>query len=253
MRSRHTALLSLCAAGLSLAGSASLASADISEQVFVLQATNAQGTASHVFRLADGVWSAPGEFQWNLDAQTAMQDTSGNTIATLTQGSLLVHEDPEVALNFSIMAGSLDTVFTISSALVSFATLNGAIGQASAAITATDLDGDGVIIAPGTPEGMYVSQFNGQVPGGTTFRNFFTSPVSDPTPFSTTSFSSDYPGGGGFVNMPGAVSDISSRFSFTLSANDIASGTSIFTVVIPSPGSAALLGLGGLVAIRRRR
>ena len=53
--------------------------------------------------------------------------------------------------------------------------------------------------------------------------------------------------------MPGAVSDISSRFSFTLSANDIASGTSIFTVVIPSPGSAALLGLGGLVAIRRRR
>ncbi|MGE3107012.1 MAG: hypothetical protein AB7G11_04250 [Phycisphaerales bacterium] len=252
MRSLKGLSAPLLAAGLSLSTGVCVARADISEQVFVIQATSSLGSATHVVRIADGQWSAPGEFQWNFEGEVPMNDASGNTIAMLCGGSLLVHEDPEVALNFSIMAGSLETAFTISSALVSFASINGAVGQASAGITATDLDGDGVTLSPTNPAGMYIAQYNGIAPTGTTFRGFFSAPVSAPTPFGSTSFSSDYPGGGGFAPIPGDVSDISSRFTFTLSANDIASGTSIFTVV-PAPASASLIAFAGVLARRRRR
>ena len=48
------------------------------------------------------------------------------------------------------------------------------------------------------------------------------------------------------------VTSISASWDFTLSAFDSATGTSTFTIV-PAPASAALLGLGGLAAARRRR
>ena len=254
MRSFSLSALPLFAAGVLTLGMVSSASADISEQVFVIHATNSLGSADYVIRLADGEWTAPGEFQWDLGGEANLRNAGGQTIATLTTGSLRVHEDPDVALNFSVMAGSLDTAFTISSALVSFAAISNVQGYASAGITASDLNGDGVMVVPAGADGMYQSQYNGMVPTGTTFQNFFPAQVSDPTPGSTVSFSSEFPGGGAYVPIAGTLTDISSRFTFTLSGNDIASGTSIFRVVeIPAPSSLALLGLGGLVIGRRRR
>lgn len=243
----------LLAASMSLAGVALTASADISEQIFVIQATNRVGTATHIVHAADGEWINPTDFQWTLPGEADMRDADGNTVATLREGSLLLREDPEVTLNFSVSAGSLDTVFTITSAMVSFAAMGSAAGQVSAGITATDLEGDGVYLAPGNQDGMYVSNYNGFVPGGTIFQSLFSSPISQPTPFDSISISSDFPGGGAFVPIPGTVSNISARFSFSLSPNDIASGTSIFTVV---PAPASLVALAGTLAFgnaRRRR
>jgi len=254
MRSFSLSALPLFAAGVLTLGMVSSASADISEQVFVIHATNANGSADYVIRLEDGDWTAPGEFEWNLGGEANLRSASGQTIATLTTGALRVHQDPDVSLNFSVMAGSLDTAFTISSALVSFAAINQVQGYASAGVTVTDLNGDGVMITPSGPDGMYQSQYNGMVPTGTTFQNFFPAQVSDPTPGTTVSFSSEFPGGGAYTPIAGTLTDISSRFTFTLSGNDIASGTSIFRVVeVPAPASMALLGLGGLVIARRRR
>jgi MYXO-CTERM domain-containing protein len=45
---------------------------------------------------------------------------------------------------------------------------------------------------------------------------------------------------------------MSARYRFSLTANDEASGTSSFEIV-PAPGAIALLGMGGLLAARRRR
>jgi len=255
MRSFSLSALPLFAAGVLTLGMVSSASADVSDQVFVIHATNALGSADYVIRLADGEWTAPGEFAWDLGGEMNLRNAGGQTIATLTTGSLRIHEDPDVSLNFSVMAGSIDTAFTISSALVSFAAMDNVQGYASAGVTVTDLNGDGVMITPANAtDGMYQSQYNGMVPTGTTFQNFFPAPVSDPTPGTTVSFSSEFPGGGAYVPIAGTLTDISSRFTFTLSGNDIASGTSIFRVVeIPAPSSLALLGLGGLAIGRRRR
>jgi len=241
------------AAVVAVSGLVGSAMADISEQVFVIRATNSLGSAEMVVRAADGEWSAPGEFFWHLNGEQTLRNGAGDSIATITSGDLLIHEDPEVALNFAVVAGSLDTTFTIVSALVSFPTINQVLGQASAGITITDTNNNGASISP-VEGSMYTAQYNGMVPSGTTFTTLFGAPVSNPIPGDSMTFSGEFPGGNGFTPIAGAVSDISSQFTFTLSAGDIASGTSIFRVVeVPGPGSVALLGLGGLIALRRKR
>jgi hypothetical protein len=156
-------------------------------------------------------------------------------------------------LSFNVLAGSVDTTFTITSALVSFAAINPAEGRASASLTVTDLNGNGVTLTPGADQGgAYTSRYNGLAPGGTLFHDFFSTPLTTPIPGDSTTVAGDFPGGGAFVPIAGSVVSISSRFSFTLSANDLASGTSVFRVV-PAPASLSLLGLGGLLGARRRR
>ena len=56
----------------------------------------------------------------------------------------------------------------------------------------------------------------------------------------------------GFATI-GNVYDMSAQYAFGLTANDQASGTSVWvTQEIPAPGALALLGVAGLVARRRR-
>jgi hypothetical protein len=45
---------------------------------------------------------------------------------------------------------------------------------------------------------------------------------------------------------------MSSQFKFTVSANDQATGTSVYVITIPEPASLGLLVLGGLGLLRRR-
>jgi hypothetical protein len=55
----------------------------------------------------------------------------------------------------------------------------------------------------------------------------------------------------GWAPIAGSVSSIESEFHFVLSANQEASGTSMFEVV-PEPVGLSFLALGGLALLRRK-
>jgi len=172
-------------------------------------------------------------------------------LGTLQAQETQVHfaQDPVVDLNFSVEAGpgAGGTAFSISSALLSFPTISNASARASAAFTLTDgVDDDGATLSPLTGPGAYLAQYNGYVPGGATFTQLIPAMAADP--MSTTSLSEEYPGGGLYQSLGGSAYDMSSQVSFTLSPNDLASGTSVFEI-IPEPSAlvlmAVVLGLAG--------
>ena len=162
-------------------------------------------------------------------------------------------QDPVVNLNFAVQAGPAagGTAFTCKSALLSFPTINNASARTSAAFTLTDgVDDDGATLTPAAGElGAYKAQYNGFVPGGTTFAQLIPQMVAAPMDQAT--LAEDFPGGGMYQALGVPVYDMSSQVSFTLSPNDLASGTSVFEI-IPEPSALALLAVAlGLVGRRR--
>jgi hypothetical protein len=61
-----------------------------------------------------------------------------------------------------------------------------------------------------------------------------------------------YPMGGGMELINDAVSSIRGTFDFTLSGGDSAGATGTF-IITPEPATLALLGLGAVGVLRRRR
>jgi hypothetical protein len=238
-------------AGAACLGMASPAMAEISDVVLRIEATNEMGTAVYEGYLSDGTWYQGGEYIWESRTPIVMLNQAGQVIATFNNARVRCIEDPVVQLNFSVSSGTLDTTFTISSPLLSFPTLDPAVGRASAGVSVTDTDGNGATMSPDMQPGLYTAQYNGLVPTGTLFADLLTGPVAAGA-FDSATDSDSSPGGGAFAPIGNPVSDMSSRFRFTLTANDEASGTSTYEIV-PAPGTLALLGLGGVLAGRRRR
>ncbi|MGE3107614.1 MAG: hypothetical protein AB7G11_10425 [Phycisphaerales bacterium] len=252
--------LPLMAALFASAAISSASLADIGPVVFRVDAeyTDGQGL------LHSGFFEAPfdisywnpvtQEYDWQLPAQIVIRDENGQMIAGIGSAGVYCREDPQVDLNFSVFAGSINTTFTITSPFLSFASIASAQGRTSAGFSISDLDGDGVSLSDWNGNSIYTSRYNGNVPGGTVFHDHFSGTYGTAVPFDSFSISEDFPGGGMFSPIGPAVSDMSSRFRFTLSANDIASGTSVYEIVpIPAPASVTLLGLGGILVARRRR
>jgi len=182
-----------------------------------------------------GSWSSPGVIE--------LKD-NGDLIASLNSINVFYDVDPSVQLNFSVTAGNTVTTFTFTSSTVVFTPLVNPVATATAAVTVTDNNGNGVTLTgllPGgkvyradTDLGNYALLVNGVSAG------MFQSKTANESLAGV---------------IAGTVSSISSQFSFTLTALDGASGTSSFTV-IPEPGSlvalgSALAGFAGL-ALRRR-
>ncbi len=228
---------------------AGVANAGLSQIVLEIQAeVNGQIGTFSVPQSA-GTWSGT-SFNWHLTQPTPIMSSTGSQLGIVTDASVFVLEDPVVSVNFNIASTSQNTNFTISSPLLSFPTMTGAQGAASAAVTVTDLGGDGAVLTP-MGSGAYRAGYNGLIPGGTQFASLLASPVVA-APFSTANANQDFPGGGAFVPIAGTVDDISARWQFTMSADDLASGTGVFTVV-PAPSALGLVVVGGLVGSRRRR
>lgn len=233
-----------------LIATAGAAQAGISGAIIRIEATNADGTG--IVELVNNSDFQDGALYSSLDGPVDIVSDSGNVIATVTNLNALLIADPVVNMNFAMFAGNSTTVFKVTSTLLSFDTINNPIGRASSSLSITDSDGNGAT-AIGLYDGgkVFKANYNGLIPGGTTFASLVNSPIV------VGPFDSNNPGdyeesGPGFTPIGEPVSSMSTEFNFSLTARDQFAATSTF-VIIPSPGSAVLLGLAGLAGLRRRR
>ncbi|MBL8762187.1 MAG: hypothetical protein JNL50_12885 [Phycisphaerae bacterium] len=194
-----------------------------------------------------GSWSGD-TWTWRSGSEgIAIKNASGQTLATLSNTTMRYINDPVVSLSFSLQAGGSGIVASIASGLLSFPTIL-AEGKSSAGVTVTDSDGDGATMTGMAGGGeMYSAHYNGYLGAGTMFSSHGGASLV------AAAWDSNVASGSlGFLPI-GNVSDMSSQFAFSLTANDQASGTSVWvTQEIPAPGALALLGLAGFAARRRR-
>lgn len=241
----------IMAATVAIAAAAGVANADVVDLViFEIIATDLDSgaTQTQTFTVEPGanssdtiVWTLPQQVNFegigSLDQASVSVTTSG--------ASRGVSGAQSVVADFSVFASTQNAGFQINSAVVSFSAIPAADAQgfASAAIILNDVTGNGATLTPGSGGG-----YNAIINGNTA------------SPFATL-FPSGSPlvGSGNYGDNTGSflpagvdVTSISASWNFSLSGFDSATGTSTFTV-IPAPASAALLGLGGLAAARRRR
>ncbi len=252
LRGSAAALAVVVAAGASQA-------AEFPAQVFSITALRTDTNESYTWTrtLAPEDFVNETTYHWKLAADIELRDPNTNTLLGTLEGGassatgVRYEADPVVALSFNVVAGAAPTIFLIASGPLGFAPIFPAIGRASAGMTATDLNGDGVT-ATGMFPGVksYEAEFNGPPLVGTPFADLV-GPLAAGF-FSTDTDSEDFPAVG-FAPIGPPVSSMSAVFWFTLSAFDSAAGTSVW-VVIPTPGAGVLLlGAAGIMGLRRRR
>jgi hypothetical protein len=158
--------------------------------------------------------------------------------------------DPEIGVEFGVRAGGSATTFTISSGLETFAALTDPAAYASAGITLTDR-------APPTGAtliGLFTDGKANQAlynNGATVFANLV-SGFGMPSGQTTQTKDEEKGNEVSMITINDTLTSIESNFYFSLSAKDSAAGTSTF-VVVPEPATMALLGLGALSLIRRKK
>jgi hypothetical protein len=236
---------------------ASAAMADLTDMVFRVTATNAEGTAVYEATQSSGYWDTEQQtYTWSLPGDVEMRDAQGDLIARLlasdgsTTSGVFYRNDPEINMGFAVQAGASTTNFVLDSGLLSFPTINSAIGQASAVYTVTDVLPGGVTLTGQGPDGGgYLAQYNGFVPGGSDFTEQIAS-VSAPSGGSNNASFNDP--GIGYRPVGGNAFDMSVRAAFSLTAFDLASGTSNYEI-LPEPTTFLLVLPVAAIVLRRRR
>jgi hypothetical protein len=246
------------------------ARAEISPIIYHVEVCNEQGTAcigEDVIGVGAGSWQG-GVYRWELLTQWDIPGTLGPVASFMPvspehpEGTSFTfipagqgRANPQVNVNFSVIGGAQPGQFTITSALVSFATVFNASGQVNVGLNLTDRSplqadltnspgfvGKSTSWVNGLPTEPYLpSGFAGT---GTLFRELYRTNLST---FGGSTGGTDQTSG--FEPIGLDVSSISGQIKFNLSARDLASGSSTF-VIMPEPAS--VLMVLGLALLRRR-
>ena len=248
-----------------LVGLVPAALADISPIIYhveVCDPANGICIGEDVVGVGAGSWQG-GVYRWDLLSEWNIVGFSGSTLATFMpvtpdtpEGTSFTfmpagagRANPQVNVNFSVIGGTTAGEFTITSALVSFATVFNAMGQVNAGINLTDRSPVGASVTNAVGYGgksySWVNGLPGDI-GATQFRELFSQDLSV-SGVNNSVHGSDQTAG--FEPIGLDVSSISGQIRFALSARDLASGSSTF-VITPEPAS--LLMILGLALLRRR-
>lgn len=252
MRDRGKVACALVGAA-ALSGSASVSLADVcgpgadpNQVLLAISANNGQNTGT--FEVTQGMGqcdSEPGvgEFWfWSFFSQTdpIVLSGGGQDIGHVTGLAASIMADPVVSVVYGVQAGVLPTSFNISSS-ASFAAMTNPTGVAIASNTLTDTVGNGGTLTGGFGGKSFRASYNGTFVFHDSEENLSVGAFG-----STQSTDPDFSG-----VITGSVTSATATFDFALSARDISGGTGVFQVV-PEPATLGLLGLAGLMMLRRR-
>lgn len=190
----------------------------------------------HSTCFGDGTGSTVG---LTYDLTISGGSTRGNPVASVTSNFTLTNSFP-VTNTFTVMA-TLPIVIPFPGTLMR--------GSFSGSVIDNSASQNGAMVAALAGGSMYEAMIDGFTVR--TLRDdpyFQVAPGGGTASIPTTNFGVPL-----FEVGPAAVSSIGIRNTFALSADDSATNSSTFIIQIPTPGAAAVAGLAGLVAIRRRR
>ena len=203
--------------------------ADFIGPAITVEARTAEGSVQHTFPILDRLPDRASEKAvFVLTEKFPLVIPGQGVVGEVENLEVELDGDPAVDLIFAVSAGNSDVSFTISSAVVAFAALDNPQAQASAAVTLTDgstipVNGADLDV-PAGESSLYHATYN----GGTSFADLLSS-------LSISEGSGSASAGTGITVINDSVTSIAASFTFDLTAEDSASGTSRFEVFVPDP------------------
>ena len=182
----------------------------------------------------------------NISKTELTDPDTGSLIGTLEDLTVTFNTDPVVQFGFAFKAGASDTTFSLSSGTLNFAPLVNPTAAATGTLTLVSNDG-------GSATGQFPGDkaFEASYNGGTVFAQLV-DPLSLPGFGATTANETSPIPQGTFATISGSVSSMEGNFDVLVTANELITGTGQFQV-IPEPASLALMALGVLAVVKRRR